>query len=77
VLVPWWPFQPGLIFVDKDRLWIRNLRKNYKLLSKLVHFSKPVKVTDNNRDTLAYYVTELIMAITALIVQASPGAPLR
>jgi len=32
-----------------------------KLLTKLVRLSKPVKVTDNKKDTLAYYARKLIM----------------
>jgi hypothetical protein len=37
--------------------------------SKLVRFSKPQKVSDKNKNTLAYYATELITAVTTFIVQ--------
>ncbi len=35
-----------------------------------MRFSKPVKVTDNNKATLAYYAMELITAVTTFTVQA-------
>jgi hypothetical protein len=47
-------------------LGIRNLRKIEKLRAKLVRLSKPVKVSDNNNDTLAYYATELITDVKLL-----------
>ncbi len=37
-----------------------------KLRSKLVCFTKPLKVSDNNKDTLAYYATELITTVMIL-----------
>jgi hypothetical protein len=41
-----------------------------KLLTKLVRLSKPVKVTNSNKDTLAYNVTELITAVKTFIFRA-------
>ncbi len=37
-----------------------------KLRSKLACFTKPLKVSYNNKDTLAYYPTELITIVTIL-----------
>ncbi len=37
-----------------------------KLRSKLVCFTKPLKLSDNNKVTLAYYATELITTVTIL-----------
>jgi hypothetical protein len=46
------------------------LREMNKLHTKLVRMSKPVKVTDNNKDTLVSYATKFFTAITTFIVQA-------
>jgi hypothetical protein len=40
-----------------------------KLRSKLVCFTKPLKLSDNNKDTLAYYATELIMTVMVFIIR--------
>ncbi len=32
-------------------------------------FTKPLKLSDNNKDTLAYYATELITTVTVFIVR--------
>jgi hypothetical protein len=50
-------------------LQLHNLRKIDKLHSKLVHLYKPVKLTDNYKDPLAYYATELIMPPITFMVQ--------
>ncbi len=47
------------------------LREMNKLHTKLVRMSKPVKVTDNNKDTLVSYATKFFTAITTFIVQAT------
>ncbi len=41
-----------------------------KFCSKLVRLSKPVKVTDNNKNTAAYYPTDTITAVTSFMGQA-------
>jgi hypothetical protein len=56
----------GLYF---KALRICNLLKVDRLRTKLVCLSKPVKVTDNKKDTLAYYTTDLYTAVTTFILK--------
>ncbi len=49
---------------------IPNLRNIEKLRTKLVRLSKPVKMNDNNKDTLGYYAMEFITAVTTFIEHA-------
>ncbi len=40
-----------------------------KLRSKLVCFTKPLKLSDNDKDILAYYATELTTTVMVFIVR--------
>ncbi len=48
---------------------IKHVEKIDKFCSKLVRLSKPVKVTNNKQDTLAYYLTDIITAATSFMGQ--------